>query len=190
MSSPLPRVGHSGLDGDPDGAGHVSADEYRRLMSCYPTGVAIVTAIDHSGAPCGMTCSSLTSVSVEPPTLLVSLRSASRTLDAVRRGGRFAVNLLHSGGRRAAWVFSRRVPDRFSQTMWRPSPGFGAPWLVDDAFAVAECLVTREIVVADHTIVLAEVVGVRQTEATPLVYGMRRFSAWLSDVFTDAPVLG
>jgi aspartate/methionine/tyrosine aminotransferase len=75
----------------------------------------------------------------------------------------------------------------FSQTKWRPSPGFGVPWLVDDAFAVAECLVTNEVVVADHTIVFAEVVGVQQTDATPLVYGMRRFSAWLSDVFTDAP---
>jgi flavin reductase (DIM6/NTAB) family NADH-FMN oxidoreductase RutF len=155
----------------------VSVEEYCELMSAFPTGVAVVTALDAAGVPCGMTCSSLTSVTLVPPTLLVCLRIGSRTLDAVSSCGAFAVNLLHAKAHRAAELFSRPTPDRFGQVSWRCS-GSGLPWLCDDAFALAECRLTRRFEVGDHMVIFGQVSRIVQTEDTPLLHGLRRFASW------------
>jgi len=150
---------------------------YLDLMSAFPTGVGVVTSLDVDGKPRGMTCSSITSATVAPPTLLVCLRLGSGTLDAVSSNGRFALNLLHAGGQGAAEVFSCPDANRFAQVRWRPSLS-GLPWLVQDAFAVAECQVTEFVKVGDHAIVLGEVEEISQITATPLLYGLRRFASW------------
>jgi len=161
--------------GADDARGRVDLDDYRGLMSAFPTGVAVVTAVGHAGRPHGLTCTSLTSVTLDPPTLLVCLDLRSGTLAAARHGGCFAVNLLHVRARRAAEVFASPTPDRFSQVAWRPSVRTGQPWLSDDAFAMAECVVADATVVGDHAVVFGEVVHVEQTPDRPLLYGMRRF---------------
>jgi flavin reductase (DIM6/NTAB) family NADH-FMN oxidoreductase RutF len=159
-------------------AAAVAAGGYRTLMSSFPTGVAVVCALAGDDRPHGMTCTSLCSVTVEPPTLLVSLHVASGTCQAVRERGCFALNLLHQGGREAAEVFSSPTPDRFARVAWRPSPVVGAPWLVDAAFAVAECRTTQLLAAGDHTLVLGEVVNVHHLPGTPLLYGLRQFAVW------------
>jgi flavin reductase (NADH) len=146
-------------------------------MSAFCTGVTIITAVDRDGRPHGLTCTSLTSVTLTPPTLMVCLNTASGTLSAVRDSGGFAVNLLHERGRRAAEVFSSATADRFERVPWQHGKT-GQLWLVDDAFAVAECRVTEAVAVGDHVAVFGEVVNVEQTEETPLLYGMRQFSSW------------
>jgi len=156
----------------------VAVDTYRGLMSAFPTGVAVVTAIDAAGRPHGLTCTSLASVTLAPPTLLVSLSVGSGTGMAVAQAGHFAVNLLHARARAAAGVFGQRVPDRFSRVAWRPSPRTRQPWLVQDAFALAECVVVQTRMVADHDVVFGEVVHVEQAIDVPLLCGLRRFCAW------------
>lgn len=155
----------------------VTAADHRALMSLFPTGVAIITAIDDTGEPHGMTCTSLSSVALSPPTLLVCLNQASGTLRAVR-GGRFAVNLLHARGRKAAEVFSSAVENRFSVVRWRRSEVTGMPWLAEDAHAFAGCVVRESTVVGDHEVVLGEVCEIVQARDLPLLYGMREFSVW------------
>lgn len=150
---------------------------YRELMSSFPTGVAVVTGLDADGAPQGMTCSSIASATLLPPTLLVCLRTGSRTLNAVTARGAFAVNLLHDEGQEVAELFSRAEANRFSQVRWRMSEA-GLPWLVQDAFAVAECTVSDLHTVGDHAVVLGEVTSIAQVPGTPLLYGLRRFAAW------------
>jgi flavin reductase (DIM6/NTAB) family NADH-FMN oxidoreductase RutF len=152
-------------------------DEFRSFMSTFCTGVTIITAVDREGRPHGLTCTSLASVTLSPPTLMVCLNVESGTLGAVRESGRFAVNLLHENGRRAAEVFSSPVPDRFERIPWQRGAA-GQLWLVEDAFAVAECQVTEAVAVSDHVAVFGEVVAVAQTVAQPLLYGMRRFASW------------
>jgi flavin reductase (DIM6/NTAB) family NADH-FMN oxidoreductase RutF len=154
-------------------------DDYRLLMSCFPTGVAVVTALDAEGAPHGLTCTSLTSVTLSPPTLLVSLSTGSGTLAALRATGAFAVNLLHARGRPAAEIFSSQVPDRFSRLAWRRFGASGCPWLVDNAFAAAECQVSDSMPVGDHEVVFGTVTRLTHTSDLPLLYGMRQFSSWL-----------
>ncbi|MFD7337892.1 flavin reductase family protein [Streptomyces violascens] len=150
---------------------------YRDLMSAFPTGVAVVTSVDAEGSPRGMTCSSLTSVTLEPPTLLVCLRRGSATLDAVNTHGGFAVNLLHADAQHTAELFAGSDPDRFARVYWRRSPS-GLPHLTDDAIAVADCRVAGLFDVGDHTIVLGQVGGISRSDGRPLLYGLRRFAAW------------
>lgn len=146
-------------------------------MSTFCTGVTIITAVDRDGRPHGLTCTSLASVTMTPPTLMVCLNISSGTLGAVRDSGRFAVNLLHERGQRAAEVFSSAACDRFERIPWQRGKA-GEVWLAEDAFAVAECRVAEAVAVGDHVAVFGEVVNVEQTEETPLLYGMRRFASW------------
>ncbi|MFG2618875.1 flavin reductase family protein [Streptomyces sp. NPDC048507] len=156
------------------------------FMSAFPSGVAIVTARSPEHGPQGLTCSSLISVTLDPPTLLVSLKSRSPVLAAIRRQGRFAVNLLRDGGERAARTFSSPVADRFGEVAWCDSPALGLPWLAEDAFALAECALTETHAVGDHVLVLGRVANTQQcADASPLLYGLRSFTSWPSGPSPD-----
>jgi flavin reductase (DIM6/NTAB) family NADH-FMN oxidoreductase RutF len=159
----------------------VDADEYRTLMSAFPTGVTVVTSSGANGEPRGATCSSMCSVTLTPPTLLVCLTTRSSTLEAIRARGRFAVNLLHSRARRTAEIFSTAVDDRFGMVQWKHLGPAGLPWLIRDAFAVAECGVAGLSTVGSHTVVFGNVVSTHFSPDVPLLYGLRQFSRWSAD---------
>jgi len=151
---------------------------FRSLMAAFPAGVCVVTGLDADGQPRGMTCSSVCSVALEPPTLLVCLRTASPTLTAVLGCARFAVNMLHDRAQLTAELFSSGEPDRFQRVRWLGA-GDGIPHLVDDAHSVADCVVIAAHQVGDHTVVYGEVFGVAvQPAPQPLLYGLRRYAAW------------
>ncbi|MFI5800461.1 flavin reductase family protein [Streptomyces sp. NPDC051677] len=156
------------------------AEDFRSLMSGFPTGVVVVTTFDLEGRPRGMTCSSLCSVALDPPTLLVCMRQGSATLRAVEQRGSFAVNLLHGGGRLVAELFASGSPDRFDRVLWKVPPAAAGPHLPDDARAVADCKVTATKPVGDHTVVFGEVQEVTTplAAAAPLLYGLRRYATW------------
>jgi flavin reductase (DIM6/NTAB) family NADH-FMN oxidoreductase RutF len=153
----------------------IGPEEFRGFMSAYFTGVAVVTSTDGQNVPHGLTCNSLTSVTLSPPTLLVCLDVRSGTLAAVRAQAGFVVNLLHDRGRRAAEVFSSPEPERFARVIWQPSVRMGLPWLLDDAYAMAECAVTDLVAVGDHVLVLGRVINVDSRPGSPLLYGRRAF---------------
>lgn len=155
------------------------AHEFRALMSGFPSGVVVVTTIDAAGKPTGLTCSSLCSVSLDPPLLLVCIANRSHTLDAISARGLFAVNMLHSDGRTAAQVFSQSTPDRFRALPLSRTPQTGMPCLAEHAHAVAECRVRSTHVAGDHTIVVGEVLWAGQLcAAPPLLYGLREYASW------------
>ncbi|KES06113.1 hypothetical protein BU52_17000 [Streptomyces toyocaensis] len=159
----------------------VDARTFRELMSGFPSGVAVVTTVDEEGAPRGMTCTSLCSVGLQPPSLLVCLENRSGTLRAAVSRGAFAVNLLHTAGRRAAAGFSTPGPDRFSDVEWELVEPHGLPRLSSDAHATAVCRVLRTVPSGDHTVVLGAVEHVVTAEAPrPLLYGRRRYATWPS----------
>jgi flavin reductase (NADH) len=157
----------------------ITAD-FRSLMATFPTGVGIVTALGPDGQPRGMTCSSVASVSLAPPMLLVSLRCDSPTLAAVLFRGTFVLNLLHRDAQPAAELFASGAADRFDRVRWRCGPGLGGPELPDDAHAAAHCLVRRAERIADHTVVFGEAfrVWTPPESAPPLMYGLRRYATW------------
>ncbi|MEU0486406.1 flavin reductase family protein [Streptosporangium sp. NPDC006013] len=157
----------------------VDPTRFRSLMSAFPSGVAIVTTAEPGGRPWGMTCSSVCSVALDPPTLLVCVRRPSPTLKAMLKLSTFTVNLLHDRARYAAELFASGTPDRFERVRWRTEPSFGGPHLVDEAHAFADCRVTRTVEVGDHTVVFGQVFRVEQrARAVPLLYGLREYSSW------------
>lgn len=153
---------------------------FRSWMSWYPAGVAVVTSAGADGRPCGMTCSSMTGVALDPPTLSVCLRTSALTCQVVEQHGTFGVSLLHSGARRAAEVFASPVADRFAQVDWHLSPG-GMPWLGESAFANAECEVTGRLPVGDHTMLIGTVRVLRDGTGAPLVHRRRAFGTWAAE---------
>ncbi|AUS81303.1 oxidase [Actinoalloteichus sp. AHMU CJ021] len=167
----------SGLPGLPGRQG-VDRDAFRTLMSGFPSGVAVVTS-GSEGSPAGMTCSSVCSVSLDPPVLLVCLRAASPTLATVVERGSFAVNFLSARARPVAELFASGDPDRFSRVRWAVGVGSGGPHLVGDADSVADCSVHSTHQVGDHVVVLGDVLAVHcEPERRPLLYGLRRYEAW------------
>ncbi|UCM86512.1 flavin reductase family protein [Streptomyces marincola] len=164
--------------GRPRQDAQAGAAEFRELMSRFPTGVSVVTTVDADGTPQGATCSSLSSVTLAPPTLLVCLRTDGGTLQAVRETGRFAVNLLHEDAQRAAQVFAGPCADRFAEVSWRAWRPSGLPHLHLDALACADCRVSAELPVGDHVVVVGAVAHIALSARMPLMYGMRRFLGW------------
>lgn len=163
---------------------------FRRLMAGFPTGVAVVTAMDRLDEPAGMTCSAMCSVSLDPPTLLVCLRLGSPTLAAVLHRAAFTVNLLHSGAQATAELFASGAAERFFTVRWRAGPGIGGPRLIDDAHAIADCRVSGMTPIGDHAVVFGEVCDIEAAgaqppphdavgrAALPLLYGLRRYAGW------------
>jgi flavin reductase (DIM6/NTAB) family NADH-FMN oxidoreductase RutF len=162
--------------------GHVAAADFQALMASFPSGVAIVTANGGDGKPYGMTCSSLCSVALTPPTLLVCMRNGSPTLDAVLTQAAFTVNLLHDRARPAADLFASGKPDRFDQIAWRHNEAAGGPHLIEHAHTIADCDVAGVAFVGDHVVVFGKVARVsrRPDDPKPLLYGLQQYSSWAS----------
>ena len=156
----------------------VGGSAFRELMSRFPTGVAVVTSVDEEGEPRGLTCSSLASVTLCPPTLLVCIRDTSPTLAAIHARKAFAVNLLNEHSAKVAKLFSTPIPDRFHQIDWHASDVLGLPWLETGTVAHADCLLSRGIPMGDHVVVLGEVVAVERFTSRPLINSMRNFAGW------------
>lgn len=158
----------------------VEPERFTELMSRFPTGVAVVTTTGERDEPCGFTCSSLCSLSLSPPLLLVCVNNASSTLTRIRTRGAFAVNLLGAHGREAAELFSSAIADRFSRIRWERTPQRSLPFLVNHAHVVTECLVDAAYTAGDHTIVVGAVsdVIVLCEDGIPLLHGLRRYALW------------
>ncbi|MDT0473607.1 flavin reductase family protein [Streptomyces sp. DSM 41014] len=159
---------------------HGHPADFRALMAGFPTGVTIVTTTGTEGDPWGMTLTSLCSVSMEPPVLLVCMRRGSPTLDAALARRSFAVNLLHRRARSTAELFASGAPDRFDRVTWHAPAGTGGPHLLEAAHTVADCAVTTDQVVGDHVVIMGRVTRVTRLaeEQHPLLYGLRRFATW------------
>ena len=89
----------------------VGPADFRRAMGRFATGVAVVTSVDAAARPVGTTASAVTSLSLNPPLLLVCLDRGSQTLAAVRAHGAFAVNVLEVRQRHLSANFARRGQD-------------------------------------------------------------------------------
>lgn len=142
------------------------AREFRRALGCFPTGVAIITTRDTDGTPVGLTCNSFSSVSLEPPLVQWSLRSNSRSLDAFRRAGKFAINVLAEDQSEISSHFASNAADKFEG---RDHSGKGLP-TVDGCIARFVCKTAAEYEAGDHIMFLGEVESFEHQEQAPLVF--------------------
>ena len=75
----------------------IGADDFRLLLGHFASGVTVVTARDSQGRPAGLTASAFTSVSLNPPLILVCVAQDAQSYEALRGADRFAVNILDRG---------------------------------------------------------------------------------------------
>lgn len=156
------------------------SEGFRAMMRGFPSGVSIVTALDADGRPWGLTCSSLCSVALTPPTIVVCLRAASPTLSALLTRDAFSVNFLHEDSRGVAEVFASGDPNRFDRITWELDEEAAGPHLRRDTHAVADCTAVKTVPVGAHVAVFGEVYRVSRTrgDCRPLLYGLRSFGRW------------
>lgn len=147
--------------------------EMRQTMGRFATGVAVITT-EHDGVPHGMTVNSLTSVSLDPPLLLVCFNHGARSAEAVTAAGRFAVNILSSRQQPIAMRFARRGEDHFAG-LGLEYDGHRVP-VVPSALAHLDCDVERVVEAGDHTIVFGRVVDVCSREGDALGFHGGRFA--------------
>src|SRR4029450_8412161 len=115
------------------------------VMASFPSGVAIVTTVTEDGIPRGLTTTAVCSVSADPPTILVCVDLASRTLEALRVRRRFVVNFIGAGRSELCLLFASKAEDKFAAVAWEPTWS-GLPLLEEDALAWAECSTVHELV--------------------------------------------
>jgi flavin reductase (DIM6/NTAB) family NADH-FMN oxidoreductase RutF len=149
---------------------------FSESMTLLASGVAVITARRHDGAPCGLAATSVASFSAHPPSLMCSIWHNSRCHDALARSDHFGVHLLRSDELALAERFADRVlPDKFE----------GLDWSWDDdvpelrgTLAYLRCRRADNFVRYDHTILIGDLDGGRIEEGHPLLYVRRRMD-WL-----------
>ncbi|NEB94996.1 flavin reductase [Streptomyces bauhiniae] len=168
----------------------VSDDEFRAAMSRLAAGVVLVTAQEPpldpddpyapGGEDAGMTATAFMSVSLDPPLVLVSLRTGSRMDDLLDEQPLWAVSVLAEHQRQIAGRFAMkgRVSDRllFADLACDRGEVSAAP-LIPDALATLECRTEQRVEAGDHTLVIGRVLTARvpSTEGGPLLYYRGRY---------------
>jgi flavin reductase (DIM6/NTAB) family NADH-FMN oxidoreductase RutF len=137
-------------------AGPQPADAFRRLMSRWATGVSVVSAHDGS-VDAGLTVNAFLSVSISPPTVLVSLSTDVDTLPVIAGSGHFAVSLLAADQRPLSERFARVDPPtvKFEGVPFHRAP-HGSP-ILDGSIGALECEVVARTPVRDHLLLIGEV---------------------------------
>lgn len=149
------------------------------IMGTAPATVTVVTTVGPDGEPRGLTVGAVTSVSAEPPSLLISLDQRSRSLPDLLAAGRFAVNYLRGDRAEVARRFATPSDDRFTGIGWRVGTT-GVPILHEDSLSWLECRTEQVIESGDHVVVIAAVVdGVPPPAGSrPLLYFRHHYEAW------------
>ncbi len=146
----------------------VSADEFRGACGRFATGVTVATVLDDQGAPHGLTVSSFTSVSLDPPLVLICVGHAATVIDAFRAAKHFGINVLSAEQRDLSDRFARKGFDRFDGLPWERGVQ-GVP-LLPGALAQIECATHQRFVSGDHDIFVGRMVGARVPGGDPLLY--------------------
>lgn len=148
--------------------GHVGDAEFRAAVGRFATGVTVITT-RHDGMDFGATVSAFSSVSNDPPTVLVCLNRSSETSAAVRESGLFAVNVMARDQGDVAMHFARKDPDKFSSLDFGRS-GQGLP-MIDDGHMAMECEVVDAVEAGTHTVYIGRVTEISpHLDNDPLTY--------------------
>jgi len=160
--------------GLPESPQAVSSDVFRRACGRFATGVAIAGAIDSNGAPHGLTVSSFSSVSLDPPLILICLGHAIAAIDVFRQSRHFGLSVLHENQRALSERFAMRLDDRFDSLAWRRGES-GVP-LIDGALAAMECETRHCVTAGDHDIFIAEMLRATIGDGRPLIHFASEYS--------------
>ena len=138
-------------------------------MGCFATGITIVTSRAPDGTPIGLTANSFTSVSLDPPLLLVSIANNAGSADALKQASHFVINVLQTSQQPASNRFAGKGEDRFAATPWQEGES-GMP-LIDGSLGSFECKRHAVHDGGDHFLLVGEVVRAQyEPRRDPLLY--------------------
>lgn len=145
---------------------------FRDVIGHFASGVTVIsTSVD--GTLHGTTASAITSLSLEPPMLLICMNRSSATGQAVAQSGAFAVNILGEGDDELARRFAGKGADKFDGV--RVTVGDHGQPLLPDALAQLVCRVTQQVEAATHVVFFAEVHEATARPGHPLAYYRGKF---------------
>lgn len=157
----------------------VEADRYRASIARVPLPVAVVTTRATDGRPVGFTASSVTSLSLSPPSLLVCVDHTTRSCDAMRECEEFSVDFLTTEHQGLARLFAKRSADKFDSPDVVPSENGG--FRIANSTIHMRCQTERRFDIHDHLVVIGKVVAIAESEGSPLLISNRTFTTASED---------
>ena len=152
----------------PDETAPLDTRRLRTALGRFTTGVTIVTCVDAAGEPVGLTVNSFSSLSLDPPLVLWSLRRESPSAAAFGAARHFAVNVLAESQLGVSRHFAARRADRFAEGAWGPGR-HGAPVLAGTA-ATFECATESVQAAGDHLLFIGRVLACSDSTVAPLLF--------------------
>ena len=142
--------------------------EYRKTLGKFVTGVTIITTCEKDGTPRGFTANSFTSVSLEPPLILICIGDFNEGLELFKNSEYFAVNILNEEQVDISNLFAQPVKNKFEEIKWSNSK-FGVP-IIKGALAWLECKNFDQKRSGDHLILIGNVKNFHNEGGYPLAY--------------------
>lgn len=146
----------------------VTGEQFRHACGGFATGITIATVLDSAGMPHGLTVSSFTSVSLDPPLISICLGHAVSLIDLFQAAEYFGINILSEDQQHLSERFARKGQDRFEGVPWTAGET-GVP-LLTGALAGIECQVEQRLPAGDHDILIGRMVATRVEETPPLLH--------------------
>lgn len=148
----------------------VNEQEFKNALKLWASGVTVVTSQTERAGIKGMTATSFTSVSVDPPQILVCVNKATDTGEVILDGKTFAVNILKAEQQNISNQFAggESQEQRFANVNWHKGDT-GTP-IIDDALASIECTVVDQVLAGSHWVIIGEVQAIDCRSGEPLLY--------------------
>lgn len=147
-------------------------DLMKRVNRQFVTGVTVVTAMD-GPKPRGLAVNAFSSVSLDPPTVMVAVQRTSSTHDCLFRAAHLAINILSIDQLDVVNRFAAKSDDKFAGLDWVPGP-FGSP-LIERSAAQMEVEIRERLQASTHTLFICRVVHAAVSDRPPMVYSAGRF---------------
>jgi flavin reductase (DIM6/NTAB) family NADH-FMN oxidoreductase RutF len=141
---------------------------FRKALGAFATGVTVLTTRDEDGTPRGFTANSFTSVSLDPPLILVCVAHSASSSPVFARAKHFAVTVLSHVQKPVSTLFASKESDKFAQAFWYPGPT-GCP-VIEGGVAWFDCARENMIKAGDHFILIGRVVAFGESADQPLGY--------------------
>ncbi|WP_305907620.1 flavin reductase family protein [Methylomarinum sp. Ch1-1] len=148
----------------------VNDQEFKNALKLWASGVTVVTSKTEQHGIKGMTATSFSSVSLEPPQILVCINRSTDTGEVMLEGKHFAVNILTAEQQQVSNQFAggSSQEERFANVAWHEG-ALGSP-VLDEALASLECKVVQQVEAGTHWVVIGQVEEVCCRSGEPLLY--------------------
>jgi flavin reductase (DIM6/NTAB) family NADH-FMN oxidoreductase RutF len=145
----------------------IDGKQFRQALGTFATGVTVIAVQDDQTVH-GMTANAVSSVSLDPPLILVCVDHRARTLQLIRSVGVFSVNILSEEQENISRHFAKQSVDQIPEFTFTQQET--ASPILQNALTAMDCIVVQEVEAGDHTIFIARVQNIIMNEGEPLCF--------------------